>query len=135
MSTCRCGTEVTTPYCPACGFKQTDAEKAPAIGLLIYLKAQRAKSQQWADKFAKPHSCLSDGERARRYEKQMATVARWDRWIAWVEEMSKPPVDLAVANMARGTNVMKDQPDLVCVCGKTIEGVCPRCGQNMGTCK
>jgi hypothetical protein len=27
---------------------------------------------------------------------------------------------------------MGEQPDKVCVCGKTSIGICPRCGQNMG---
>jgi hypothetical protein len=27
---------------------------------------------------------------------------------------------------------MYEQPDPVCTCGKTSEGVCPRCGQDMG---
>ena len=80
---------MTTPYCPACGKKQEDQEKAPPISLLIYLKGQRSKAQSWADRCQRHNAVLNAEERERRLKKQQASVARWNSWIAWVEQAMK----------------------------------------------
>lgn len=42
------------------------------------------------------------------------------------QNQSRPALTLR-----RVYNALFEQPDPVCTCGKTSEGICPRCGQNM----
>lgn len=71
-----CGREVTTPFCPRCGSKQSSG----LAGLLAYCRAQRLKRSKKLHR-AKEHSPTSD-----RLPKLEENAAKWLAWERLIEE-------------------------------------------------
>ena len=84
-----CGRKLDTPFCPLCGHRCI--EPSDPAALLIYLKSQRSKTQAWVVRCQRHNACLSKEESDRRQAKHLASVARWDAWIRWVEERIGSP--------------------------------------------
>lgn len=84
MSTCECGHEQTTPFCPECG----RASAGPGNTLFEHIRQslKRARSAQKTTNRLVKEGRVQTAHIACRQEENESRVAKWRGWAEWVRK-------------------------------------------------